>query len=187
MKVLGISGTIIGAKPASVVAKILEEIRKKTNWEIELLDLSNYDIEFCDGRKDSDYNQDTQTVIQKITDADVYIIGTPIFNGSFPAPLKNVIDLVQPTDFEGKMMGFAAAGGNPNHYLVIENQLKPIAGYLRAYVAPTYVFALRDSFDENNNVVSSEVLQSINQMTNEVIHLSRVADQEKERVAFKYG
>lgn len=182
MKVLGISGTIIGAKPVSIVEKILEEIKKKTDWAVELLDLSNYDMEFCDGRKDSDYNQDTQTVIQKITDADAYIISTPIFNGSFPAPLKNVIDLVQPKIFEEKIMGFAAAGGNPNHYLVIENQLKPIAGYLRAYVAPTYVFTLRDSFDENNNVVSSEALKSIDQMTNEVIILSAAVDQTKEKV-----
>lgn len=181
MKVLGISGTIIGTKPASVVTRLLEEVREKTDWKVELLDLSKYDIEFCDGRRVSDYSQDTQAVIQKIIEADAYIIGAPIFNGSFPAPLKNVIDLVQPKDFEGKIMGFAAAGGNPHHYLVIENQLKPIAGYLRAYVAPTYVFTLRDSFDENNNVVSPQVLERIDQMVNEIIHLTKAVDQINEK------
>lgn len=179
MKVLGISGTIIGAKPIAILSKILANIEMKVDWDVELLDLSKYDIEFCDGRQESDYSIHTQTVIQKLKEADAYIISTPIFNGSFPAPLKNVIDLIPPQHFEGKIMGFAAAAGNANHYLVIENQLRPIAGYLQTYVAPTYIFALPDSFDEKNNVVCSKVLEDINQMTNQFINLSKVINQER--------
>lgn len=183
MKVLGISGTIIGSKPASVVSKILETIKDQTNWEVELLDLAKYNIEFCDGRKNTEYSLDTQTVIKKISEADIYIIGIPIFNGSFPAPFKNVIDLVSPKFFEGKVVGFAAAGGNPNHYLVVENQLRPIASYLQMYVAPTYVFTLRDSFDDENNIISSDVLDRIHQLVNEISILGKVIDQLKEKVS----
>lgn len=184
MKVLGISGTIIGAKPAAVVEKILNCIYEKTGWEVELLDLAKYKVEFCDGRNIEDYSEDTQIVIQKVTEADAYIIGTPIFNGSFPAPLKNVIDLVPPNVFQGKVIGFAAGGGNPNYYLVIENQLKPIAGYLKAYVAPTYCFTNRDSFDADNQIIDQEVLATIDQMVHEVVNLLKVVNQPNERVAF---
>lgn len=179
MKVLGISGTIIGAKPVALIDEIVTNLKNKVDWDVDLLNLANYHIDFCDGRQEADYSKDTQTVIQKVKEADAYIIGTPIFNGSFPAPLKNLIDLVSPQHFAEKIMAFAAAAGRAEHHLVVENQLKPIAGYLQAYVAPTYIFALPDSFDRENNVICSETLSNIDKMTDQIMNLGKVVNQER--------
>lgn len=174
MKILGISGTILGAKTAVLVDAVLQEI-KKGNPEIEtdLLDLRNYDMQFCDGRKLELYNDDTREVIQKVSEADFYLIGSPIFNGSMPAPLKNLFDLVSPDVFRHKVMGFVANGGTYQHYLVIENQLKPIAGYFRAYVAPSYVYAHTDHFNQQNELVDPEVLERISHLAEEVVLMQK--------------
>ena len=162
MKILGISGTITGSKTLIVINKVLEEIKKKNpEVEVQLLDLKQYNVQFCDGRPPEEYTGDTAKVIDLISSADGYIIGTPIFQGSFSGALKNLIDLVPPSQFNHKVMGFVATGGNNQHYLVIENQLKPIAGYLNAYVAPSFIFAQNKQFDSQNHIIDPELLDNI--------------------------
>jgi FMN reductase/FAD reductase [NAD(P)H] len=104
MKLLGISGTIIGAKTGILVKKVLEEVKQKhPEIEIEYLDLMDYEMEFCDGRSPSSYSEDTKTVIEKVSSADFYIIGTPLFQGSIPGVLKNLFDLINPNDFRNNI------------------------------------------------------------------------------------
>ncbi|MBB6446603.1 NADPH-dependent FMN reductase [Bacillus benzoevorans] len=162
MKILGISGTITGSKTLIVINKVLEEIKKSNpEVEVELLDLKQYQIQFCDGRPTEDYTGDTAKVIDMISSADGYVIGTPIFQGSFSGVLKNLIDLVPPSAFHHKVMGFAATGGNHLHYLVIENQLKPIAGYLQTFVTPSYIFAQNKQFDSLNRMIDPKLIEDI--------------------------
>lgn len=172
MKLLGISGTIIGAKTSIVVQMVLEEVKKHhPNVEIELLDLREYDVQFCDGRNPSTYTGDTKKVLDIIQSADFYIIGTPIFQGSLSGPLKNLFDLINPKDIRNKVMGFVATGGTYQHYLVIENQLKPIAGFFRAFVAPGYVYVNNDHFNKDNEIIDHEVLNRITDLAKEVVFM----------------
>lgn len=174
MKLLGISGTITGSKTKVIVEKVLEEVKKNhPEVEVELLDLKQFDVQFCDGRDPSTYTGDTKKVIDLVKEADFYVIGTPIFQGSLTGALKNLFDLVPPQDFRHKVMGFVATGGTYQHYLVIENQLKPIAGYLRAYVAPGSVYAHNDHFNVSNEVIDEDVLRRITSLSEEVVMMQK--------------
>jgi FAD reductase [NAD(P)H] len=170
MKLLGISGTILGAKTAVLVESVLTQVKEKyPEVEVEMLDLRGRDLQFCDGRNPAQYNEDTRKVIESVSQADLYLIGFPIFNGSMPAPLKNVFDLVPPWVFRHKVMGFVANGGTYQHYLVIENQIKPIAGYFRAFVAPSYVYAHTDHFNSANEIIDGEVWERIRHLADELV------------------
>jgi FMN reductase/FAD reductase [NAD(P)H] len=68
-------------------------------------------------------------------------------------------------------MGFVANGGTYQHYLVVENQLKPIAGYFRAFVAPSYVYANNDHFNRENEIVDTEVLDRIHHLAQEMVYM----------------
>ncbi|MBM4763725.1 NADPH-dependent FMN reductase [Bacillus sp. B15-48] len=174
MKLLGISGTIIGAKPSILVRKILYEVSLKyPEVEVEMLDLRDYDLQFCDGRSLEEYNEDTRKAISTVMDADFFLFGTPVFNCSIPAPLKNLIDLIPPETFRNKVMGFAASGGTYQHYLMIENQLKPIMSYFRAYLAPSYVYAHSDHYNHNNEIVDEEIIERIQNLADELVHLQK--------------
>lgn len=174
MKLLGISGTIIGEKTASAVKQVVEHAKLlDARLETDLLDLRDYKVEFCDGRQTAAYNEDTQKVIDAVLSADCYIIGTPIFQASLAAPLKNLFDLLPPTAFRNKVIGFVGTGGTYQHFLVIENQLKPIAGYFRAYTAPDYVYANRDHFDSTNRIVDSSVVERVEALAAQVLHMSK--------------
>ena len=172
MKLLGISGTIIGEKTSIVVQNVLEKVKKHhPNVEIEMLDLREYEVQFCDGRNPSTYTGDTKKVLDIIQSADFYIIGTPIFQGSLSGPLKNLFDLINPKDIRNKVMGFVATGGTYQHYLVIENQLKPIAGFFRAFVAPSYVYVNNDHFNKDNEIIDQEVLNRTTDLAKEVVFM----------------
>ncbi|MET3508202.1 NADPH-dependent FMN reductase [Halalkalibacter oceani] len=172
MKLLGISGTLIGEKTATVVKKLLEEAQKiQPDVEVELLDLRDYDVQFCDGRDPATYCGDTKKVIEIVSAADFYIMATPIFQGSLTGVLKNLIDLLPVSALRNKVIGFAATGGTYQHYLVIENQLKPIAGYFRAFSAPGYVYLHRDHFNQMNEIVDEDVLERIRNLAQEVVFM----------------
>ncbi|MEK4031449.1 NAD(P)H-dependent oxidoreductase [Pseudobacillus sp. FSL P4-0506] len=174
MKLLGISGTITGSKTKKVIQKLLEEVRSSyPEIEVELLDLKEYDIQFCDGRDPSTYTGDTKKVLDLVSSADFYIIGTPIFQGSLTGALKNLFDLVPPQVFRNKVIGFAATGGTYQHYLVIENQLKPIAGYFRAFVAPSSVYVQHDHFGPQGELSDEAVLGRIANLSKEVVLMQK--------------
>lgn len=172
MKLLGVSGTIVGAKTAVLVNTTLEKIKEKNpHIDIEFLDLRNYNMEFSDGRPVKEYNNDTQEIITKMLEADFYLLGTPVFNGSIPAPLKNLFDLIPPLALRHKVIGIVANGGTYQHHLMVENQLKPITGYLRAFTTPSYVYAQNSHFDSNNRIVDKDLLARISNLADELLHM----------------
>jgi FAD reductase [NAD(P)H] len=174
MKLLGISGTVAGSKTRILVQKVLEEVSvHHQEIEIEVLDLKEYNVQFCDGRDPAMYTGDTKKVIDIVSSADFYIIGTPIFQGSLTGALKNLFDLAPVSAFRNKVIGFVATGGTFQHYLVVENQLKPIAGYYRAYVAPGYVYAHESHFNERKEIADQEVLDRITSLAKEVVFMQK--------------
>lgn len=186
MKLLGISGTITGSKTRTVMKKLIEEVRNNhPEVEVEFLDLKDYDVQFCDGRDPATYTGDTKKVIDLVSSADFYVIGTPIFQGSFTGALKNLFDLVPPKVFRNKVMGFVATGGTYQHYLVIENQLKPIAGYFRAFVTPGSVYVHHDHFNSNNELVDENILERLTSLGEEVVLMHKALKENKHE--YQYG
>jgi len=172
MKLLGISGTIVGGKTAVLVNRVLEHAKRlDPEVETQMVDLRQYDVQFCDGRPLSEYNEDTRFAVESVLSADCFVIGTPIFQASMAAPLKNLFDLVPPDAFRNKVIGFVGTGGTYQHFLVIENQLKPIAGYFRAYTAPAYVYANREHFNERNEVTDPAIVGRLEALAGQVLHM----------------
>jgi FMN reductase/FAD reductase [NAD(P)H] len=174
MKLLGISGTIVGSKTGIAVEQVLKTVRQSyPDIETELLDMKQYDVRFCDGRDPATYTGDTKRVVDIVAAADFYIIGTPIFQASITGVLKNLFDLLPVSALYNKVMGFVAVGGTYQHYLVIENQLKPIAGYFRAFVAPSYVYLHDSHFNEKREITDPDVLQRLEKLAHEVVFMQQ--------------
>ncbi|MGN7397772.1 NADPH-dependent FMN reductase [Peribacillus frigoritolerans] len=170
MKIIGISGTVTGTKTSVLVQYVLDKIKEKYNEvKVEYIDLKMVDLQFCDGRDPYTYTGDTKAVIDLLNSADFFLIGTPIFRASLTGALKNLFDLVPDEVFRKKVIGFVANGGTYQHYLVIENQVKPIAGYFRSYVAPSYVYAQNLHFNKSNEIIDPDVLKRLDDLADELI------------------
>ncbi|MET3507299.1 NADPH-dependent FMN reductase [Halalkalibacter oceani] len=174
MKIVGISGTVIGAKPAVLVEQILKAAKAADpTIEIELIDLRQYELEFCDGRPVAHYNGNTQHVIKTVESADSCLIATPIFQASLTGVLKNLFDLLPVTALREKVVGLVATGGTYQHFLVVENQMKPIISYFKGYVAPEFVYAHRDHFNEHNEVIDKDVQDRIEGLGTQLVQMTK--------------
>ena len=156
MKVLGISGTLVGSKTKLIVEESLA-ILKEHQVDVGLVDFKGLQLDFCDGRPNEAYGSDVQSLMKQVADADAFIIGTTILHGSMPGVLKNFFELMPIDSFKNKSVLFVANGGNHLHYLAIENYVKPVSNYLDMYVYPQYAFILSSEFDGQNQLIQSKV------------------------------
>ena len=84
----------------------------------------------------------------EVTQADLLLIGSPTFKGSYPGLFKHFIDLIQPEALRGKPVLIAATGGGDRHALMVEHQLRPLFGFFMAHTLPTSVYASTADFLE---------------------------------------
>src|SRR5699024_11761742 len=77
-----------------------------------------------------------------VCSSDLIIIGTPVFQASIPAALKNIFDLLPQNALRDMVVSLFVTAGSSKHYLMIEHQLMPILTYMKAHIVPTYVFKI---------------------------------------------
>lgn len=171
MKIVGISGAVIGSKTKIAVNYILDKIKENNpDIEVELIDLSEKNIQFADGRDYRDYTSgDTSAVAKSIMAADGLIIGTPTYQGSISGALKNILDLMPESAFLDKAVGVIATAGSAKHYLVVEQQLKPVLSYMKARIVPKYVFIEEQQYD-HQQIVDDDVLFRLKRLSDDLIY-----------------
>lgn len=173
MKVTLLATSIVGTKTRSsmeLAKNILEQ--KFPELDTTLLDLKELDVIFSDGRNYLDYSGDTLLVTKTLMESDVILIGTPTFQASIPGTLKNVFDLLPPKAFFRKTIGVITTAGSPKHYLMVENQLKPILNYMKAIVVPNYVFLEDKDFDKQV-IINDDVHFRLENLMEDTIVLAR--------------
>ena len=87
-------------------------------------------------------------IVAKVTQADLVVIGSPTFKGSYPGLFKHFVDLIQPEALRGKPVLIAATGGGDRHALMVEHQLRPLFGFFMAHTLPTAVYASTSDFQD---------------------------------------
>ncbi|MEH7237941.1 NADPH-dependent FMN reductase [Bacillus sp. JJ1562] len=172
MKIVGLSGSKVGSKTRTAMEYTVKELTEQyADIEVTLIDLADYVVQFSDGRDYREYEGDTKYVAETIMDADAIIIGTPIFQASIPATLKNIFDLLPEKAFRDKVVSMLVTAGSSKHYLVVEQQLKPILSYLKAQVVQTYVFIEEKDF-YRKEIVNDDTIFRIQRLVEDTVVLT---------------
>lgn len=186
MKVVALSGSRVGSKTRTamnVTVKIVKE--KYPDVDITLIDLADYDVEFSDGRNYLEYEGDTGYVTQTIMEADAIIIGTPVFQASIPATLKNIFDLLPVNAFRDKVVSMLVTAGSSKHYLIAEQQLKPILAYMKAQIVQTFVFIEEQDF-YRKEITNDDVHYRIERLAEDTITLTETFAKIREEKEAQY-
>ena len=171
MKIVGVSGSNVGSKTRTAMDYTLKMARDKySDAEVTLLDLAEYEMAFSDGRNYWEYEGDTQHITETIMAADAIIIGTPVFQASIPATLKNIFDLLPVNAFRDKVVSMLVTAGTAKHYLMVEQQLKPILAYMKAHIVPTYVFIEEKDF-YRKQIVNDDILFRLERLVEDTVLL----------------
>lgn len=186
MKVAVISGSVVGSKTRKATTEVARKINALGQHEVEYIDLKDYDFPFSDGRNYLDYGGTTSEALKKIMEADVVIIGTPIFQASIPGTLKNLFDLLPADGFRDKTVGMVVTAGSLRHYLVAEQQLKPILSYMKANIVQSYVYITDLDFSEEG-IKSDDILLRLDKLIESTFNVASAQAKVIEEYSESFG
>jgi FMN reductase len=81
-----------------------------------------------------------EAALRAIETADLLLVGSPVYKGSYPGLFKHLIDLVDYQALEGTPVALIATGGSDRHALAVEHQLRPLFTFFLTHTLPTGVF-----------------------------------------------
>ncbi|XVH31843.1 NADPH-dependent FMN reductase [Haloferacaceae archaeon DSL9] len=99
----------------------------------ELFDLREYDIPPLD--PDIEGQGESERLQRTLRDADAFILGSPMYHGSYSGVLKNALDHCGFDEFDGKTVGLLAVSGGAFPITAIEH-LRSVCRALNAWVLP---------------------------------------------------
>lgn len=181
---LGIVGSISdSSKTRTAVETALQAAAEEFAIETELLHLADYDLETADGRKLEQYSGDTARALELIINSEAYLIGTPVYRGSYSGVLKNLFDLIprgkwqsEHAPLENRPVGLIATGATDHHYLSVSQELGPIVSFFGAYQVGGGIYINASQFDENQ-IVDEEVVHRLQNLGKSTVELSQYIDQ----------
>jgi len=83
---LGIVGSVSAdSRTRTAVEVALDAAADRHDVETEVLHLADYDLATADGRGIDNYEGDTAEALELVVEADAYVVGTPVYRGSYSA------------------------------------------------------------------------------------------------------
>lgn len=166
--VVGLSGNFQRpSKTRSLVTKVVGQISHRYGLSSEVFDLVDFGNNLGSARYARDLDAPSTQIVEKILAADVLVVGTPTYKGSYTGLFKHLIDLLDPLALQSKPILLTATGGSDRHALIIEHQLRPLFGFFMAHTLPTGVFAVdRDFLDYE--IATAHINARITQAVTEV-------------------
>lgn len=138
--IVGINGSLRAGSFTRMALDIALQGATELGAHTHIIDLRDYDLPFCDGRKDQrTYPPDVQRLRTELQQAHGAIWATPEYHGSFSGVLKNALDLMGFAEFEGKMIGLLGLAGGQLGAINALNGLRTIGRSLHAWVIPEQV------------------------------------------------
>ena len=114
--------------------------------DASMINLATCKIAFADGRPPADYNDDTAEIVAKVQAADVVVLATPVYRGTYTGALKNLLDHLPLDSLMGKPCGIVAMGATNHHYLGADWHLRDVLSWFGAFTAPTSVYLTSSDF-----------------------------------------
>src|SRR5262245_64457425 len=105
-----------------------------------MLNLAGHRVSFADGRPLDLFTDETATVVARVAEADVVLVASPVYRGTFTGALKNLLDLTPVEALRAKPVGIVAMGATAHHYLGVDWQLRAVLAWFGALVVPTSVY-----------------------------------------------
>lgn len=177
---LGIAGSVSEfSKTKVAVETALEAAADEFGIETEILHLAEYDLETADGRKLEEYSGDTAEALNLIVNSNAFLIGTPVYRGSYSGILKNLFDLIprgkwqsDKAPLENRPVGLIATGATDHHYLSISQTLGPIVSFFGAYQVGSGVYINGSQF-EDTQIIDESVVQRLEDLGKATIELTQ--------------
>jgi NAD(P)H-dependent FMN reductase len=170
MKVVVISASPRKNANTQLIMKHVFEYTESKNADVKFINLSEGQIE-CYRGPEEEYNEATKNATRDIMDADVWLIGSPIYNSFFSSALKNLFEYVNYKKTEGKVAGMAIMAAGNIGFIDVQTLITQLLSYFQVITNPKAVFLTVDSI--SNNVLSDEsAKERLNEMVDGTLEMA---------------
>jgi FMN reductase len=138
VKIVGIAGSLRPESYSQMALKVALQKVQSLGAEVELLDLRQMQLPFCDGGDEYPQYPDVKKLQQAVSEADGLILVSPEYHGSISGVLKNALDLLSFDQLAGKVTGFISILGGQNNSNSL-NDLRVILRWVHAWSIPEQV------------------------------------------------
>ncbi|PIW35672.1 MAG: NADH-dependent FMN reductase, partial [Nitrosopumilales archaeon CG15_BIG_FIL_POST_REV_8_21_14_020_33_23] len=135
MKIVVVSGSPRKNANTQVIMKYVFEYTKSKNVDTKFINLSDGQIE-CYRGPEEEYNEQTKNAAKDITDADVWLIGSPIYNSFFSSALKNLFEYINYKKTEGKVAGIVILAASNIGFIDVQTLITQLLSYFRVIANP---------------------------------------------------
>jgi len=157
--VVGVSGNLTRpSKTRTFVSHIAGEVAGRIGATSAVFDIEDLGASFPPARRLADLDPAAQGIVEQLIGADVLVVGSPTFKGSYTGLFKHLFDLLDPASLRGKPIILAATGGGERHSLIVEHQLRPLFGFFEALTMPTAIYASDKDFADG--ALASEAIHA---------------------------
>jgi len=138
--------------------------------EVKFINLSEGGIDYYTG--DGTFSDTTKQAIKNITEADVWILGTPIYNSFFSSALKNLFEYIDYKKTAGKTAGLVIVASGNSGFADVQTLLTQLMSYFNVITNPRAVFVTADTV-KDAQITSEDVKSRLKQLVDETLELAR--------------
>ena len=172
MKVVVISASPRKIAKTQIFMKYVTEYLNNSNLEgleVKLINLSDGGIDYYTG--DGNFSDKTKEAIKDITEADIWIVGTPIYNSFFSSALKNLFEYIDYKKTTGKVAGLVIVAASNSGFTDVQTLLTQLMSYFNVITNPKAVFIMADTADDNK-ISDDDVKVRLKQLVDETLKLA---------------
>ncbi len=170
VKIVGIGGSLRTDSYSMQALHIAAERAKNLGAEVQVLDLKEMNLPFCDGGSDYPDYPDAAILQTTVKDADALILSTPEYHGSVSGVIKNALDLMSFEQLSDKVTGFISVlGGQPNSNAL--NDMRLIMRWVHAWAIPEQIAIGQawDAFDSEGQLKDEKLSQRFDEFAKSLV------------------
>jgi FMN reductase len=149
LNVIAVSGGAYRPSRTQVLTQaILDEVGRHLNMVGRVIELADIARPVGGALSRKELPADVEEQLQAIENADLLIVASPVYRGSYPGQLKHLFDLIGQDSLIDTPVLLAATGGSTRHALVIDHQLRPLFSFFQALTLPLGIYASEADFTD---------------------------------------
>ncbi len=170
VKIVGIGGSLRTDSYSMQALHIAAERAKNLGAEVQVLDLKEMNLPFCDGGSDYPDYPDAAILQTTVKEADALILSTPEYHGSVSGVIKNALDLMSFEQLSDKVAGFISVlGGQPNSNAL--NDMRVIMRWVHAWAIPEQIAIGQawNAFDSEGQLKDEKLSQRFDEFAKSLV------------------
>ena len=149
LKVVAVSGGLQRpSRTLTLVERLASKLGESVDIEVHLIELGEITSQLAAVTWRSQASGDLARHLDAIESADLLIVASPVFRGSYTGLFKHLFDLVHHEALIDVPVLLAATGGSDRHALVIDHQFRPLFSFFQSRTLPIGVYASESDFKD---------------------------------------